>query len=50
MPPVNLLSQLFLIQAADVLLQHGANVNVQDSVFFTPLHIAAHYGREQVSV
>ncbi|KAI4580025.1 hypothetical protein MJT46_001393 [Ovis ammon polii x Ovis aries] len=49
MPPVNLLSQLFLIQAADVLLQHGANVNVQDSVFFTPLHIAAHYGREQVT-
>ncbi|EPY85670.1 serine/threonine-protein kinase TNNI3K, partial [Camelus ferus] len=35
--------------AADVLLQHGANVNVQDAVFFTPLHIAAHYGHEQVT-
>ncbi|KAB0357815.1 hypothetical protein FD754_001971, partial [Muntiacus muntjak] len=35
--------------AADVLLQHGANVNVQDAVFFTPLHIAAYYGHEQVT-
>lgn len=33
-----------------MLLQHGANVNVQDAVFFTPLHIAAYYGHEQVSV
>ena len=32
----------------DILLQHGANVNVQDAVFFTPLHIAAYYGHEQV--
>lgn len=35
-------------QATDILLQHGANVNVQDAVFFTPLHIAACYGHEQV--
>lgn len=41
---------LFLVQAADVLLQHGANVNVQDAVFFTPLHIAAYYGHEQVGL
>lgn len=33
-----------------MLLQHGANVNVQDAVFFTPLHIAAYYGHEQVSL
>lgn len=33
-----------------MLLQHGANVNVQDAVFFTPLHIAAYYGHEQVSI
>lgn len=36
-------------QAVDILLQHGAYVNVQDAVFFTPLHIAAYYGHEQVS-
>ncbi|GAB1288263.1 Serine/threonine-protein kinase TNNI3K [Apodemus speciosus] len=35
--------------AAEVLLQHGANVNVQDAIFFTPLHIAAYYGHEQVT-
>uniref|UniRef100_G3VUG8 Serine/threonine-protein kinase TNNI3K n=1 Tax=Sarcophilus harrisii TaxID=9305 RepID=G3VUG8_SARHA len=35
--------------AAEVLLQHGAYVNVQDAVFFTPLHIAAYYGHEQVT-
>lgn len=35
-------------QAADILLQHGAYVNVQDAVFFTPLHIACYYGHEQV--
>lgn len=35
--------------AADILLQHGANVNVQDAVFFTPLHIASYYGHEQVT-
>jgi hypothetical protein len=34
----------------EVLLQHGANVNVQDAVFFTPLHIAAYYGHEQVGM
>lgn len=36
-------------QATDILLQHGANVNVQDAVFFTPLHIASCYGHEQVN-
>ncbi|XP_029393231.1 serine/threonine-protein kinase TNNI3K isoform X5 [Mus pahari] len=36
-------------KAVEVLLQHGANVNVQDAVFFTPLHIAAYYGHEQVT-
>lgn len=35
-------------KATDILLQHGANVNVQDAVFFTPLHIAAYNGHEQV--
>ncbi|XP_074191050.1 serine/threonine-protein kinase TNNI3K isoform X2 [Rhinolophus sinicus] len=40
---------LAVYKAADVLLQHGANVNVQDAVFFTPLHIAAYYGHEQVT-
>ncbi len=35
-------------QAADILLQHGAYVNVQDAVFFTPLHIASYNGHEQV--
>lgn len=37
------------LQAVDILLQHGAYVNVQDAVFFTPLHIAAYYGHEQVT-
>lgn len=37
------------LQAVDLLLQHGAYVNVQDAVFFTPLHIAAYYGHEQVT-
>lgn len=37
-----------LFQAVEILLQHGAYVNVQDAVFFTPLHIAAYYGHEQV--
>lgn len=37
-------------QAADILLQHGACVNVQDALFFTPLHIASYYGHEQVIV
>lgn len=41
---------LSLIQAAEVLLKHGANVNVQDAVFFTPLHISAYYGHEQVGL
>lgn len=36
-------------QATDILLQHGANVNVQDAVFFTPLHIASCYGHEQAN-
>lgn len=36
-------------QAADILLQHGAYVNVQDAVFFTPLHIASYNGHEQVN-
>lgn len=36
-------------QATDILLQHGASVNVQDAVFFTPLHIASCYGHEQVN-
>ncbi|GAB0193307.1 serine/threonine-protein kinase TNNI3K [Grus japonensis] len=36
-------------KAVDILLQHGAYVNVQDAVFFTPLHIAAYYGHEQVT-
>lgn len=36
-------------QAVDILLQHGAYVNNQDAVFFTPLHIAAYYGHEQVN-
>lgn len=36
-------------QAADILLQHGASVNVQDAVFFTPLHIASYNGHEQVN-
>lgn len=46
---MNLLTAaVFVVQAADVLLQHGANVNIQDAVFFTPLHIAAYYGHEQV--
>ncbi|XP_073859853.1 serine/threonine-protein kinase TNNI3K isoform X9 [Macaca fascicularis] len=40
---------LAVYKAADVLLQHGANVNIQDAVFFTPLHIAAYYGHEQVT-
>ncbi|KAM5270641.1 serine/threonine-protein kinase TNNI3K isoform 3-T3 [Hipposideros larvatus] len=40
---------LAVYKAADVLLQQGANVNVQDAVFFTPLHIAAYYGHEQVT-
>ncbi|XP_007182992.1 serine/threonine-protein kinase TNNI3K isoform X5 [Balaenoptera acutorostrata] len=40
---------LAVYKAADVLLQHGANINVQDAVFFTPLHIAAYYGHEQVT-
>ncbi|XP_062047530.1 serine/threonine-protein kinase TNNI3K isoform X2 [Lepus europaeus] len=40
---------LAVYKAADVLLQHGANVNVQDAVFFTPLHIAAYYGHEQIT-
>ncbi|XP_045333808.1 serine/threonine-protein kinase TNNI3K isoform X4 [Leopardus geoffroyi] len=40
---------LAVYKVADVLLQHGANVNVQDAVFFTPLHIAAYYGHEQVT-
>lgn len=35
-------------QAADILLQHGAYVNVQDAVFFTPLHIASYNDHEQV--
>lgn len=35
-------------QATDILLQHGASVNVQDAVFFTPLHIASYNGNEQV--
>ncbi|NWY73922.1 TNI3K kinase, partial [Erithacus rubecula] len=35
--------------AVDILLQHGASVNVQDAVFFTPLHIAAYCGHEQVT-
>ncbi|TWW57818.1 Serine/threonine-protein kinase TNNI3K [Takifugu flavidus] len=35
--------------ATDILLQHGANVNVQDAVFFTPLHIASCYGHEQIA-
>lgn len=39
----------FSSQAADILLQHGAYVNVQDAVFFTPLHIACYYGHEQVN-
>lgn len=38
------------LQAVDILLQHGAYVNVQDAVFFTPLHIAAYHGHEQVTV
>lgn len=38
---------LFL-KAVDILLQHGAYVNIQDAVFFTPLHIAAYFGHEQV--
>ncbi|KAM7047001.1 serine/threonine-protein kinase TNNI3K isoform 3-T3 [Acridotheres tristis] len=36
-------------KAVDILLQHGAFVNVQDAVFFTPLHIAAYCGHEQVT-
>lgn len=40
---------LVSFQAVDILLQHGAYVNVQDAVFFTPLHIAAYYGHEQVT-
>uniref|UniRef100_A0A667WVY5 Serine/threonine-protein kinase TNNI3K n=1 Tax=Myripristis murdjan TaxID=586833 RepID=A0A667WVY5_9TELE len=36
-------------EAVDILLQHGAYVNVQDAVFFTPLHIAAFYGHEHVT-
>ena len=40
----------FTVQAVDILLQHGAYVNVQDAVFFTPLHIAAYYGHEQVNL
>ncbi|KAK2539894.1 serine/threonine-protein kinase tnni3k [Columba guinea] len=36
-------------RAVEILLQHGAYVNVQDAVFFTPLHIAAYYGHEQVT-
>lgn len=41
-------SLFFHAQAVDILLQHGAYVNVQDAVFFTPLHIAAYSGHEQV--
>lgn len=40
----------FSFKVVDILLQHGAYVNVQDAVFFTPLHIAAYFGHEQVSV
>lgn len=36
-------------KATDILLQHGAYVNVQDAVFFTPLHIACYNGNEQVN-
>lgn len=43
------ISFLVSFQAVDILLQHGAYVNVQDAVFFTPLHIAAYYGHEQVN-
>lgn len=39
---------IFSHQAADILLQHGAYVNVQDAVFFTPLHIASYNGHGQV--
>lgn len=40
---------IICLQAVDILLQHGAYVNVQDAVFFTPLHIAAYHGHEQVT-
>lgn len=39
----------FTHQATDILLQHGACVNVQDAVFFTPLHIATYNDHEQAS-
>ncbi|XP_042136124.1 serine/threonine-protein kinase TNNI3K isoform X4 [Peromyscus maniculatus bairdii] len=40
---------LAVYKAAEVLLKHGANINAQDAVFFTPLHISAYYGHEQVT-
>ncbi|KAF3691009.1 Serine/threonine-protein kinase TNNI3K [Channa argus] len=36
-------------EAADILLQHGAYVNVQDAVFFTPLHIACYNSHEKLA-
>lgn len=43
-------SRFHLRKATDILLQHGAFVNVQDAVFFTPLHIACYNGNEQVAL
>lgn len=39
---------MFCLQIAEVLIDNGAKINMQDAVNFTPLHIACNFGNEKV--
>jgi ankyrin len=41
--------QISLIQAAALLLQNDHNPDVTSKSGFTPLHIASHYGNENIA-
>lgn len=38
------------LEATEVLLDHGVNVNLRDALKFSPLHHATDFGHEKVSI
>lgn len=40
--------QMICFQIAEVLIDNGAKINMQDAVNFTPLHIACNFGNDKV--
>jgi len=46
--PLHIASQQNKLEMCQILLQHGANPNIQNKLGFSPLHLAAREGREDI--